>query len=262
MQLNAFSDESLAEETGVRIAFLQRTGGVSKGVYESLNTGIHVGDSDDSVRENRLRIACAFSVEMSQCVTPCQVHGKVIREIDETSEACVNGCDDEEADGVAVSVSEVATLLSFADCVPIIIVTPRLSFAVVHAGWRGVVQRVAVSGLEALARLDGSAFSQEFCKRCNVYIGPHIQKECFEVGEEVRAQFLEQFSQQCLFRKTHINLSAALRDSLVECGVEERRISEVGECTVCNPQKYFSYRKSGGSCGRQAAFAVRHEREQ
>lgn len=256
LSIPAMTDEALFQATGVRIAFLQRAGGTSQGPYASLNTGKHVDDDPDHVAANIQCIRNAFVHEGYPLITPKQVHGNSI--------FCYRGESvgtDVEADGVAVSVSKVGALLSFADCVPLILVAPSGAFAVVHAGWRGVVSEVVIESLKALADLSDRAFERGFCARCNVYIGPYIHGECFEVNEEVHGQFVKQFGTTCIYDETHIDLGKALRVSLGRYGIEQGRIADVDACTVCNNETYFSYRKSGGVCGRHGAFAVRYEGE-
>lgn len=143
-------------------------------------------------------------------------------------------------------------MLCFADCVPVIVVSPRRTFAVVHAGWRGVMARIAESAVKRVCERDDVEPS---C--LNVYIGPHIHACHFEVGEDLACRFANEFGPSVLTDDRHVSLSAALRCGLISLGVDERRIADAGVCTVCDGGKrYFSYRASGGRCGRHAAFAV------
>ena len=261
--LTAFTDEALFEACGVRIAFTERSGGASEPPYDSLNLGLHVNDDPESVRENRRRVCEAFGIDPSRLIVPNQVHGADVAvcenagDIAETREFAAEG-----SDAVAVGCDDVAALLCFADCTPVIAVSPTGRFAVAHAGWRGVVGGIAASCIERLAREDGAKApdqQREFAAGYNVYIGPHIHDCCFEVGAEVEQRFAELFGQSCVRPSRHVSMLEALRVQLAAVGVDPARICDAGICTQCNPQQYFSYRASGGTCGRHGAIAFRKE---
>ncbi|MFR8784590.1 polyphenol oxidase family protein [Slackia sp.] len=248
------TDDALNADFGVRICFTQRTGGESEPPYDSLNLGDHVQDDPECVGLNRRKLFCAFGMREDAVIVPKQVHGDAIV-------ACKNRSDyahavlraQNGADGVIVSCDEVGAMLCFADCAPVIVVSPRRTFAVVHAGWRGVMARIAQSAVKRVCEMDGIGPS---C--LNVYIGPHIHACHFEVGEDLARRFSDEFGLHVLVDDCHVSLSAALRSGLISVGVDERRIADAGVCTVCDGGKrYFSYRASGGRCGRHAAFAVR-----
>lgn len=253
----AFTDESLYDACGVRVAFMERTGGVSKAPYGSLNLGMRVGDEDACVSENRRRMLEAFGAEDAVLIQPRQVHGDVVEQCLEASDAfaCL-GRVDTGSDALVIGCSDVGALLCFADCVPVVFVSPRGSFAVVHAGWRGVVNCIWRKALEKLCVLD------DVSPDCiNAYIGPYIHACHFEVGPEVVEQFESVFGRDCLVNDSHIDMGIALRRGFVETGVDPRRIADVDVCTVCDEgARFFSYRASGGQCGRHGAFAVRCDR--
>ena len=151
------------------------------------------------------------------------------------------GCDD------------VAALLCFADCAPVIIVAPSGKFAVAHCGWRGVVYGAWATALSALCELTG-----DDPERFNVYIGPYIHACHFEVGEEVAKQFFDSFGEASLVDERHVDMGAALRCGFASMGVAPERIADVDMCTVCDAgERFYSYRVSGGTCGRHGAFAAR-----
>lgn len=256
----ALSDDPLFDATGVRIAFTSRQGGVSEGAFGALNLGSHVGDEPDAVRENRARILSALGSSLDRCIFANQLHGDRIVVVPEGADRDAIERSrieaKEEADGILVGASDVAALLCFADCVPVIIVSPSGAFAVVHAGWRGVMARIAPKAVNMLARGEaGSGGSDP--SSFNVYIGPHIHAECFETSEDVRDDFVAEFGDIVAADKRHVDLLRALRVSLQEAGISPERIVDSGICTKCDPEHYFSYRTSGGTCGRHAAIAFR-----
>lgn len=265
--ISAYSDEALYAATGVRIAFTAREGGVSEGPYASLNLGSHVKDDIASVRENRHRVLRAFSNEGTSLFVPNQVHGDTVLELGdpENIDASLSSAEaqaitlqvQDGADGLVVHARDAAALLCYADCVPVVIVSPTGRFAVVHAGWRGVDNLIAVKAVRAIARADKAVLGAEAASAYNVYIGPHIGPECFEAGPDVHARFVSQFGEACAFDGTHIDLAEGLRIQLEQAGVNRSRICDLAKCTVCENNEFFSYRGQAGTCGRHGAFAVR-----
>lgn len=265
--ISAYSDEALYAATGVRIAFTTREGGVSEGPYASLNLGSHVKDDIASVQENRRRVLQALANEGTPLFVPNQVHGDVVLELGdpENIDASLSSAGaqalalqaQDGADGLVVHAQDAAALLCYADCVPVVIVSPTGRFAVVHAGWRGVDNLIAVKAVRAMARADEAVLGAEAASVYNVYIGPHIGPECFETGPDVHARFVSQFGEACAFDGTHIDLAEGLRIQLEQAGVNRSRICDLAKCTVCENDEFFSYRGQGGTCGRHGAFAVR-----
>ncbi len=256
--LDAYTDEMLFLATGVRIAFTTRQGGFSQGCYGSLNLGHHVEDDLDTVLRNRRIVQGSFGCAEAPLIVPNQVHGSnlvSVRSIGETERA--QQLAGEGADGVLVEAPGVATMLCFADCVPVIMVSATGRFAVVHAGWRGVDNLISVKTAQALVQADARELGKGFISQLNVYIGPHIGPECFETGEDVHSRFRRQFGEACVFDPTHIDLAAALRVQLQGIGIGADSICDLGKCTVCCNDEFFSYRAQGGVCGRHGAFAYR-----
>lgn len=250
------TDEDLFRSVGVRVAFTGREGGVSSGPYASLNLGSHVDDDLGCVLENRSRLMSALGASSSQLIVPNQVHGtRIVSVAQPQLAASVQDDASDGADGVEVLCDDVAALLCFADCMPVIVVAPSGAFAVVHAGWRGVYGHIAVSALRSLC--DATACQPD---ECNIYLGPCIQAECFEVSEELADKFSKEFGESCIYSYRHVDLVEAMRLDLERAGANPRRIASAGVCTVCNCGEYFSYRATDGVCGRHGAFAVRVSR--
>lgn len=260
--LCALTDDALFKACGVRIAFTGRDGGVSEGPYRSLNLGSHVGDDACAVRANRAALLEALGAPSARLIVPNQVHGDAVVVVDDPAPAAVGRAADAAragADAVVVAVPRTAALLCFADCAPVIAVSPSGAFAVAHAGWRGALAGVAARAVRHLAqtceRQGGCADPSRF----NVYIGPHIGAECFETGDDVRARFRERYGDACLAGERAVDLDRALAASLAEAGVVPNRIANARVCTVCRSDEYFSYRAEGGVCGRHGAIAFKEE---
>ncbi|MEG1434480.1 MAG: polyphenol oxidase family protein [Gordonibacter sp.] len=257
--LSALTDEELFARTGVRIAFTGRAGGVSEGPFSALNLGGHVGDDAQAVARNRTLLLEAMDAAHAPLVMANQVHGDRIVEVrasDAPSLEAVRALALAGADALVVEVPQVAALLCFADCVPVIVVSPTGRFAVVHAGWRGAVAGVAGKAVQQLAERDEPSLGIEAAAAYNAYIGPHIHAGCFETGLDVRAQFVERFGPAVAPDGHHVDLARAVASDLEAAGLHAQRIVDAGVCTACHPDAYFSYRATGGTCGRHGAFAV------
>lgn len=250
-EVSFYSDDSLFLFNGTRIAFFERHGGASQNQFTSLNIGTRVEDNSNHVEENINRAIGALlpsNTSFPKIVHPYQVHGKKI----------VNALEFEnneeiEGDGVYCNVKNIAPILCFADCTPLILVAKSGEFCVIHAGWRGVISGIALEGLDMLSK-------NSKCDICdiNIYIGPHIRQCCFEVGEEVALQFAKYKSSiKEENGKFKVSMSDYLINSLVDKGAERERIVDLDICTKCNCNDFFSYRASSGNCGRHGACAIR-----
>ena len=257
-----FTDDALYDASSVRIAFTGRAGGRSEGAYASLNLGTHVNDDRETVLENRSLLLRALGAEGMPLVVPNQVHGTDVVDIESACGVDVEAAQSRAAagaDAIAVGVPGVAALLCFADCTPVIIISPSGRFAVAHAGWRGAVARIASKAVCLLRDLDERDLvaGAPDISGYNAYIGPHICKACFEVGEEVSSRFAAEFGPSCVPDARHVDLEAAIVTDLSSVGVPASRIVSTGACTKCSPDEFFSYRASGGVCGRHGALAYR-----
>lgn len=261
-----FTDEALFEACGVRIAFTMRAGGVSEGAYASLNLGSHVEDDPAAVEENRSLLMRALvpgdARQLSEMlVVPRQVHGDralTIEAADRIAQVQIEA--DQGADAIIVAIRDVAALLCFADCVPVIIVLPTGRFAVIHAGWRGVENTIAAKTLALMLEQEECAsglLPKELLAGANIYIGPYIHRECFETSEEVHDLFVAQFGESCSFDSRHIDLGEALRTQLGRLGVDLARICDLDRCSVCDNERFFSFRAQDGTAGRHGAVAIR-----
>ena len=253
-RLAAYTDEGLFEACGVRIAFTERSGGTSAPPFDSLNLAAHVHDDPSCVKTNRQIFCEAMGISPERLIVPNQVHATDVA-------LCEHAFDfeqarafaEEAADSVVVGCEGVAALLCFADCIPVIIVAPSGRFAVSHCGWRGVVFGSWRTALSTLCEIENATPD-----RFNVYIGPYIHACHFEVGGDVAKQFLDSFGEASLPDERHVDMGAALRLGFVSEGVDPSRIADLDICTVCDEgRRFYSYRASGGICGRHGAFAVR-----
>ncbi|MEA2277484.1 MAG: purine-nucleoside/S-methyl-5-thioadenosine phosphorylase / adenosine deaminase [Solirubrobacteraceae bacterium] len=212
------------ELPGGTALFTSRRGGVSEGLYTSLNLGLLTDDDADHVRVNRRRVsALAGGRRLAQ---GRQVHGaRVVVDAEEM----------QDADGQATTRDDVAAIVLVADCLPVALVAPG-AVAMVHAGWRGLAAGALEAGVEAVG--PGPVVAA---------IGPGIGPCCYEVGNDVRSVFGTS--------GRTLDLKAIARDRLRAAGVQE--IHDCDLCTSCDPERFFSHRRDRGVTGRQAGVAWR-----
>ena len=242
----------------VTFAFTGRSGGVSQGPWSSLNLGDRCGDELEAVAENRRRVLAALDSEasLSRLVCPCQVHGTQIVVVSDGSDEAVAVAQAQAqagADAVVCSAPGVPVLLCYADCVPVVLVA-ECGFAVVHSGWRGTLARIAGLALKELC-------SQTDCKASSVacYIGPHITAADYEVSPELLDQFVAEFGRAVDAGECKLDLSCAVRRALVDAGASDELIVDCGISTFQEREEYYSFRASGGTCGRHGALAILRE---
>lgn len=258
------TDAALEAACGVRMGFTERAGGLSSGPYASLNLGRFAGEGEAAACANMRHLMEEVACADAALINPQQVHGSdAVMVLDGTPDAIAvaDAAAQEGADALVVDVPDVFALLGFADCVPVVMASPTGAFAVAHAGWRGAHGRIVSKVLTALADLacaEGAfASPREAAAACNVYIGPYIHAECFQVSADVHVLFQDEFGDAVCPDASHVDLGAVIRADAVGAGADPHRIADVDACTVCNESRFFSYRASGGVCGRHGAFAIR-----
>ncbi len=266
--LYILSDEALAGSCGVHLAFAGRSGGLSEPPYRGLNLATHVGDDPSVVQGNRAILLDALGASDLPLLAANQVHGDDLVLVEDDGPAALDQARrtaEAGADGFVVTTGGVAVLLCFADCVPVAVVSPTGAFALVHAGWRGVVASIAPKAAGVLASCEAEGPEAPFATAAdalasyNVYLGPYIHGECFEVDGEAREQLVALGGSACAPDDRHVDLGCVLRAELVQAGVRSERIVESGICTACNVDAFYSYRAEGGTCGRFGAVAFRRE---
>lgn len=235
---------------GFAHGFSLRTGGVSQGPFASLNLGRSVGDAPEAVARNVVRFAEAVGLDPDRLYEVSQVHGRGVRVVREDDE--VLAVRREEADALVARAPGHAVAVRTADCVPILLADPqRGAVAAVHAGWRGVVDRVLDAALEAL----DPDRTKVLCA-----IGPHIRAASFEVGEDVARAIAEAaHGEDVVFPgdpRPHVDLARAVRAQLRARGVELAHIDDVGGCTFTDAARFFSHRRDAGTTGRHLATIV------
>ena len=240
----------------VRHGFSTRLGGVSEGIYASMNLSFTRGDEDERVRENFRRLCGAIGVPAQQTVVSAQEHHTNLHVCTEAD--CGRGVTRErgyaDIDGLLTDRAGVVLCTQYADCVPLFFVDPvRRAVATSHAGWRGTVARIGAVTVERMCREYG-------CKRENILaaVGPSIGPCCFEVDAPVQQAFAALDEADGCIRpageKFYIALWAVNRRILEAAGVPVAHITVTDLCTRCHPDVFWSHRATGGQRGSLAGF--------
>lgn len=245
----------------IKHLFTTRIGGVSKGIFSSMNMSYIRGDEKSAVDENYARIAKVFGLTIEHFVCSDQTHTTNIRIVTERDKGkgTVVSKDYTDIDGLITDCKDLILGTSFADCVPLFFVDEgRKVIGLAHAGWRGTVDGIGAKMVELLVSEMGCTLSN-----IKVAIGPSICQECYEISEDVAEQFKTRFrdeeeQRQILidkgYGKYQLDLWRSNELILQSAGIKAENILVTDICTCCNPDRLFSHRASQGKRGNLGAF--------
>ena len=229
----------LSAVPGLRHAFFTRAGGVSDGIYASLNGGLGSDDGPAKVAENRRRMAEQIGVAPEHFLSVYQIH---------SPDAVVatgpwQGAERPRADAIVTRTEGLALGVTTADCGPILFVDPAARvIGAAHAGWKGALTGIVESTVAAMEKLGAER------SRIAVAIGPLIRQESYEVGNEFVERFIEADAENGVFfipsaREGHamFDLAGFIRMQLENSGV--LMIDDIGVDTYSD-ERFFSYRRS------------------
>jgi len=220
---------------GYDVVFSTRVGGVSDGPFASLNLGKLTLDREEHVDENRRRLCAEVGADVAQLALNRQQHSAVVNRAKQGSRG-------EPGDGLWTDEPGVPMLKLTADCVPIALAREdRPGLAVLHAGWRGLLEGIVEAGA---AVLGGSL---------RAAVGPAIGPCCYEVGPEVAEPFRERYGSD-IVTDQRLDLWTASERTLRVAGVTS--VERFDLCTSCNPELFFSHRRDDGVTGRQGVIGV------
>lgn len=248
------------EETGVvEHCFTTRLGGVSEGIYTSMNLSFTRGDKEEAVQENYGRIAQCMGASKEAFVCSDQTHTTNIKKATKEDAGCgvTRPKTYQDVDGLITNVPGLVLSTFFADCVPLYFVDPvHRAIGMSHSGWRGTVGRMGRATILAMGQEYGTKPEDLICA-----IGPSICKDCYEVSEDVAEAFAAEFKGQeekILEAKGNgkyqLDLWKANEIVLLEAGVKKGHLAVTNLCTCCNPELLFSHRASHGKRGNMGAF--------
>jgi YfiH family protein len=225
---------------GIRHGFFTREGGVSGGLYASLNGGVGSNDSPTYVAENRARMAAAVGVEPSRFMTAYQIHSPqvVVAETPWTSDTRPR------ADAIVTRMHGLAVGVTTADCGPVLLADPKARvIGAAHAGWRGALTGVVEAAVDVMAAL-GAERGQ-----IRAVLGPMIRQPNYEVGPDLIGRFAAADPASNRFfvaasRDGHalFDLAGYVGARLARAGV--RHVEDLGLCTYADPARFFSFRRT------------------
>ena len=233
------SSPLLSAIPGLRHAFFTREGGVSEGIYQSLNGGLGSQDDAAYVAENRRRMAAQLGVEPARLLTAFQIHSPDVA----VATAPWDGASRPRADAIVTRSEGLAIGVTAADCGPVLFVDPRARvIGAAHAGWKGALSGVLESAVAAMEQLGA--------ERAGIVaaIGPLIRQHSYEVGGEFVERFTHAGADNAQFfvpssREHHamFDLTGFIRMRLENAGV--LMIDDTGIDTYSD-ERFFSYRRS------------------
>lgn len=241
--VQALTSNILSEHGGVRHGFFTRQGGVSRGLYASLNCGPGSGDDAARVGENRARVmrAMGFSADTVGAMnTLAQVHSaKVVR-----LRRALPAGRHPQADALVTDVPGLVVGVLAADCVPVLFAdTAGQVVAAAHAGWKGALGGIVTATVAAMGEMGAPAEGIVAC------VGPCIQQPSYEVGAELRRRFLDaDRGNRAYFEESNraghfmFDLSKYVTHRVEAAGV--RRVDRLELDTYTCEQEFFSYRRA------------------
>ncbi|MBB5752011.1 peptidoglycan editing factor PgeF [Prosthecomicrobium pneumaticum] len=234
------TSDALAALPGVTHGFFTRRGGVSDGLYASLNCGLGSADDRESVIANRARVLAVLGLPPGRLATPHQIHSADVAVV-ETVWAPGEG---PKADAVVTARPGVAIGVGTADCGPLLFADAEARVVgAAHAGWKGAFSGVIEATVEAMEELGAQR------ARIVAALGPTISRPAYEVGPEFRVRFLEAdtanerfFSPAGRTDRHLFDLPAYIGARLLAAGLG--RVEDLRLCTYGDPERFFSYRRA------------------
>lgn len=249
----------LLEQTGiVTHGFTTRLGGVSEGFFSELNLSFTRGDKKEAVMENYRRLSRALNTKCTSFVCSDQTHTVNVLRVgkEDAGGGFLRERRYSDVDGLITDEAGLTLITYYADCVPLYFVDPiHRAIGLSHSGWRGTVGRMGRVTLERMHEEFGTRAGDVICA-----VGPSICRDCYEVGGDVAAEFLQEFpgrETELLEDKGNgkyqLDLWKANEIVLREAGILPEHLAVTNVCTCCNPGLLFSHRASKGKRGNLAA---------
>lgn len=244
-----------SDKIPLRHAFTTRYGGVSGGIFSTLNLGSNRGDDPDAVRENYRRVCALMGADIDGACVTKQVHGNVVRIVTgEDRHVCMSRVP-YEADGIVTNEKGLPLFCFTADCVPALLCDAKHGvIAAVHCGWRSSVSDILKNAVDAMVSL-GARPEDITCA-----MGAAIGACCFETDRDVPDaidRYLDGDSAGLYTLRPDgkylVDLRRANERRLLSLGLRQENIDLSDECTVCRHEKYWSHRCTHGQRGSQAA---------
>ena len=240
---------------GVPHGFSTRLGGVSEGIFATMNLGPSRGDNPEYVRENFRRFCGEAGCDDTRVVTTRQVHGSYVHQVGEADagDMFMRGapCD---CDGLMTDAAGVSLVIFSADCIPVLLYDPKKRvIAAVHAGWRGTAAKIPAEAVQRMSIVYGTRPED-----VHAAIGPGISACCFHTDADVpeAMPWADEHMKTIGAERFSVDLKAANRQALMETGVPPTQIAVNGVCTMCRSDLFWSHRKTQGQRGSMAAVIM------
>ncbi len=235
------------------------TGRIPSHAPAEANIGYGAPRDKDAAWVERQRWCRAAGIDPQAVSTVHQVHGRDVAQVDVKDRGRggpLGGSSLGQADALMTNAPGVAIMTLHADCLPIILVDPDpLAVCVVHSGWRGTVADIPAASIDAMVKAYGADPG-----RIIAMIGPGIRSCCYEVGDEVIADWralagdAAENAIEAGPRRMHLDLPNANRWLLMRAGIKAENIDDLALCTRCYGDRWFSHRGQGPETGRFAAM--------
>ena len=256
-----FSFRNLDRIPWIRNAFSTRLGGVSEGIYGSMNLNFTRGDDEEKVCRNYELFGKATGLRPENMVMAKQTHTTNVLRVNEShmGMGIVRERNFDDIDGLITDCPGVVLVTAYADCVPLYFVdTVHKAIGLSHSGWRGTVNNMAGVTVNKMEKEFGTNPADLVA-----FVGPSICVNCYEVGADVADEFAKAYKSEVFDgilsikdeknMKFRLNLHEANRKNLLNAGLAPDNIMVTDVCTCCNPEILYSHRASrglrGGLCG-------------
>ncbi|MCA1053433.1 peptidoglycan editing factor PgeF [Rossellomorea aquimaris] len=235
-----------------------RHGGVSEDSFDSMNMGLHVGDDQEKVRENRSLLSDSLGFPLERWVGAEQTHGHSIWEVtppDMGKGSHSYATSIKDTDGLMTDNRDLLLTMCYADCVPLYLLDGQTGrIGVAHAGWKGTVEEIGPAMVKAFMK-KGS-----LVKDIEVVIGPSICEKCYVVDDRVLDRVKKVLEDETDLPynlkeegQYHLDLKKVNKRLLLQSGLQETQIQTSGYCSSCS-NDFFSYRRDQGKTGRMMSF--------
>lgn len=245
-----------AEGIDLPHCFTTRFGGVSTGIFDSMNIAIKAGETEENIRKNVDILAGALGFDPENLVTTRQTHSDIVRVVTKKDHIDIFHRDYPECDGLVTCDPGTALMIYTADCTPLLFHDPVTgAVGAAHAGWRGTVKAIGAKTVQTMVDAFG-------CDPANIRaaIGPNIGQCHFETDADVPEALLGAFGPEveAFIRragdKYYVNLKEVNALILRRAGVTHIDISQ--SCTVCEHNRFWSHRYTKGQRGSQGAIIL------
>lgn len=249
---------SLEEINFIKHGFSTRLGGVSEGIFSTMNMAFNRGDNPDSVTENYRRLCGSVGLDFESLTASAQDHHTFVRKVTKADRGVgiYRPRDMQSVDALITNERGVTLVTYYADCTPLFFVdTKNKAIGLAHAGWRGTVGRIGQKVVEKMTAEFGTNPEDLVCA-----VGPAISKCCYEVDKTCADEFYaltDLDNSTFIFPKENnkfmLDLLETNRQILVKAGVKAENITLSDLCTRCNSDLLWSHRATNGQRGTMCA---------